>query len=473
MAVLKVQNGKIIRNNPVLESVAQTSERIVDAGLKADTTSFTGRAPNVQEVSEMISEYTPGFLNGMKKMKDNISEFQNIMINSLGTGLIAPIFIKWNPLSKTDEDTRTYTAWRQPVSAALAIGTQAAITLPFAHAIKNMAKEGMFSEKLNETPYKNADEFLKNLRDKNKIVYTTKNLKGITSTSNMDEQSLNNLINHTFDDLIASEEKAIKHYSEYIKQRASQGEYFSKNADSAKEYFSKIQTELKDISSSKDARLYFNKQIKDLKNSNADKELVSMVENLRDMAAYNPKTKPSVWDKIFRRKPNIENAEEINKTVIELINSEINKITKENGLIDKYRGKTAEEIQEIAKNSLKQEVDECTKARDYLKTLKGNFAKNKLTVKDIEKNILNNMSSNGRFKNKEFAKEILATLKKYTGNNISVFKQISGMGVSLAMLPVTCALLNWVYPRFMDIFFPGLSSRNKAAKANAEKGGDK
>ena len=47
------------------------------------------------------------------------------------------------------------------------------------------------------------------------------------------------------------------------------------------------------------------------------------------------------------------------------------------------------------------------------------------------------------------------------------------MGVSLAMLPVTCALLNWVYPRFMDIFFPGLSSRNKAAKANAEKGGDK
>ena len=90
---------------------------------------------------------------------------------------------------------------------------------------------------------------------------------------------------------------------------------------------------MKDISSSKDARLYFNKQIKDLKNSNADKELVSMVENLRDMAAYNPKTKPSVWDKIFRRKPNIENAEEINKTVIELINSEINKITN-NGVFE-------------------------------------------------------------------------------------------------------------------------------------------
>ena len=86
----------------------------------------------------------------MNKLAKNMGEVQNIIFNSLGTGLVAPIFIKWNPLSKTDEDTRTYSAWRQPISAVLAVVTQAGITAPFNTLINNMSNSGYLGEKYNK-----------------------------------------------------------------------------------------------------------------------------------------------------------------------------------------------------------------------------------------------------------------------------------------------------------------------------------
>ena len=62
------------------------------------------------EIKEVLMKLMPSIFRGMQKLKNSIGEFQNIVINSLGTGLVAPILIKYNFLSKTDEDTRTYTA---------------------------------------------------------------------------------------------------------------------------------------------------------------------------------------------------------------------------------------------------------------------------------------------------------------------------------------------------------------------------
>lgn len=52
----------------------------------------------------------------------------NVIITGLGTGIIAPLMIKYNSLSKEDKDTKTYAAWRQPISAVIAIFTQVGIT---------------------------------------------------------------------------------------------------------------------------------------------------------------------------------------------------------------------------------------------------------------------------------------------------------------------------------------------------------
>ena len=111
-------------------------------------TSFQGNISQSVIEKEINALNTP-LLRGINKLKSNIGELQDICINALGTGLLAPIFIKYNPLSKTDEDTRTYSAWRQPVSAVLAVATQGAITIPFVKCINSMANTGWFDEECN------------------------------------------------------------------------------------------------------------------------------------------------------------------------------------------------------------------------------------------------------------------------------------------------------------------------------------
>lgn len=112
-----------------------------------DYTTFTGNAAAPvakagQSLRDFLLDLMPGKIKMMVKMHEGMGEVQNQIINAVGTGLVAPVFIKYNPLSKTDEDTRTYTAWRQPVSAILAVGTQAAIVVPFNSLIKKMADIG-------------------------------------------------------------------------------------------------------------------------------------------------------------------------------------------------------------------------------------------------------------------------------------------------------------------------------------------
>ena len=48
------------------------------------------------------------------------------------------------------------------------------------------------------------------------------------------------------------------------------------------------------------------------------------------------------------------------------------------------------------------------------------------------------------------------------------FKQKSGLVVGLAILPFTCGLLNWAYPRIMEEWFPNLAHSKKANNQQKE-----
>ena len=64
---------------------------------------------------------------------------------------------------------------------------------------------------------------------------------------------------------------------------------------------------------------------------------------------------------------------------------------------------------------------------------------------------------------KKMFKDIAKRYKKFMENSYKSFNQplkvLIGVFISL---PITCNLLNWVYPRFMDLFFPKLSGAKKA-----------
>src|SRR5574344_2977625 len=106
-------------------------------------------------------------LNKMKKMLGG--ETTNICINALGTGLIAPIFIKYNFLSKTDNDTRTYSAWRQPVSAVLSVATQVGLLIPINRWMNKLSNEGRLLnlDMLNQGGYQNEAYLRKRIRKAN------------------------------------------------------------------------------------------------------------------------------------------------------------------------------------------------------------------------------------------------------------------------------------------------------------------
>ena len=75
-------------------------------------------------------------------------------------------------------------------------------------------------------------------------------------------------------------------------------------------------------------------------------------------------------------------------------------------------------------------------------------------------------------KTASLAKNIGEQLKDHAKANIDGLKRWTGLGVSLAILPATCWLLNKIYPWFMDLAFPKLSNKAGKAKESNEKKGE-
>ena len=69
-----------------------------------NTPNFSGNIVQGDLVKD-IQKLMPSTIKVTNRLADSMGEIQNILINAVGTGLVAPIFIKYNPLSKTDEDT--------------------------------------------------------------------------------------------------------------------------------------------------------------------------------------------------------------------------------------------------------------------------------------------------------------------------------------------------------------------------------
>jgi hypothetical protein len=70
----------------------------------------------------------------------------------------------------------------------------------------------------------------------------------------------------------------------------------------------------------------------------------------------------------------------------------------------------------------------------------------------------------------KFAQDVIEKYIAKVKSNTRVLKDgfINPL-VSLAVLPLTCWLLNWIYPRFMDFTFPELSGKKKPKTDSAVK----
>ena len=437
--------------------------------------SFSGTV-NPQELERELKNLMPSSLKLMNKLAKNMGEVQNIIFNSLGTGLVAPIFIKWNPLSKTDEDTRTYSAWRQPISAVLAVVTQAGITAPFNTLINNMSNSGYLGEKYNksalrdenyikklvkkESPHATKEQLKEKIElkkkeqveailtsMKNKNVIMLKNYKG--ETVPMSKNEYTNLLRETVEDMLKELSGKKKELKITRQKRMARSEYLRTHNAEAKKVLEEINDEFQRNSSLPSLKAYLKKKIKSLRSSKANPELIQMVKE------------------VVGRAPAIKLHNKATDSAI--INGMKGKVNKMLGHVEKYSdAKTAGEVMEAVENSIKKQFDAVQEAAEFFDDIKKSITNSNATVAQIEQIFEEKFAqSNNKYLKKDFSAEVIEKLKKNVTNNLKGYKQIAGLIVSCAVLPFTCALLNWVYPIFMDAVFPNLSNKKHDNESSA------
>lgn len=508
-------NGQAVKNRVYL-------------GVPHDTTSFSGAAkvvtPAAKPLKEFLLDIMPGKIKKMVKIHEGMGEVQNQLINATGTGLVAPLFIKYNPLSDTDENTRTYTAWRQPVSAVLAVATQAAIVVPFNKIIKHAADIGYFSTRYNSSlfpsddylkkeikelnpgkkytkqemkdaieAHKNAnyDKKLINMIEQDKIVFNTSNGK-TASTLEMPAQEFKKLFTETIDNIIQSEStEKVKVIQRKLPQKIERGIFFHNNPDEAKSVLQRLRSNVTQIYNQTDfattpnqiaeANKKFNKDckalIKELKTEikkdsskkSVNTELIKIIKEIKDKNTGNDSSALRVLgekiDKMIESVNTMQSkksTQEIMEYVNEVIYRRTNAIDETIEALTKI--KTRLETSGITVKEAQQIIDDTIEASRN--SVRAKLTDNGIGEADLKKSIewVESVGTRLSEKAKSISKCIGDQLIKHAKSNIDGLKRWTGLGVSLAILPATCWMLNKIYPWFMDKAFPNLSNKAAAAK---------
>lgn len=524
MGIEKIKN-KFEGNSSTRFMAGPAVKNRIYLGEIKDSTSFTGTgaatATAVRSINDILLDIMPKSAKRMVKMHEGMGEIQNQFINALGTGLVAPLFIKFNPLSDTDENTRTYTAWRQPVSAVLAVGTQCAIVKPFNDLIRWMSDIGYLGQKYNST-LNPSDNYIKRLikeenpnkkytkdemeaaiKERKKTVYDPELEKMISndkitfkksdvngiSTFDMPDKDFKALFNETIDKIIKGEEQQRKfaieeklpsqiernifyhnhpEESRNVLQRISgtiSKSYSESGVDNGESCYKDIQKECKKIISDLKAEMKSAPEKKDTNN-----ELIKIVKELREKLTDKDSSSIRILDnKINKMLENINlmASKKTTKEIIDHVNNGIYMRTSAiDGVISTLQGvkdqlnSTGITVKE-AQARINEVIEESAKALDNELKAKG-YSSDRIKVA-VE--LKEGLSTRLKYKAGNIAHEIAEQLKKHTKSNIDGFKRWTGLGVSLAILPVTCWMLNKIYPWFMDLAFPELS--NKQGKKNA------
>lgn len=134
---------------------------------------FSGKRDDVKkqawDITQEFLKTQPWYVRLAYKFSDKKyqGDVANILITGAGTGIIAPVLISKNPMTKNeDKDTKTYAAWRQPVSAVIAVVTQVGINIQVRKIIQKLAAAGKLGEKLDTRVAKKLMVQVEEIKDK-------------------------------------------------------------------------------------------------------------------------------------------------------------------------------------------------------------------------------------------------------------------------------------------------------------------
>ncbi len=464
---------------------------------------FTGGAQKIAtdaDVTKFIMELLPGKkgIDIMEKFKVLKGELGGILITAFGTGLVAPIFIGLNPFVKAKPDateeekqevknTKAYTAMRQPISAVLAALFQAGALNPIDKYLEKITNEPEHAKKFleildqsalqkksyleriiskemkKEGKYTDKKAFKAELSKRVKAAQAeqlTKLSDNLAQTGqikigldrNLDNKTTAEILNNTIDNYIdtAMKMQVGEEGLDFYKKRAA---LLTRNENELAQIFAadKLPSETKELE----------QYLKTTKETSS-KEVQELID---EILSHHPNVRESRCQRTLERIQKIKNAcggeysSEKYMQSMEQRNSDIQKII--DALTESKIKDT--ELPNVTSATIRQRLEDVAKKCQY----DGNNAKLH-TILDGSGTFQSNLEKL-KLKVRE---DIIKGYQKVVENKFKGFSQISKVAIGVFItLPITCTVLNWVYPRFMDIFFPKLAGRKQ--QTEVQKGGNK
>lgn len=409
----------------------------------------------------------------------NSGEMLNNYVTAIGTAFVAPIFIIFNPMSKEDHETKEYTGMRQPISAAVTLGAQVPImkfynewldkhaaflgvdemdlaAKPPVSVLKPRTKQEYELYKANSI--KEGKDYIKKKEwVRNRIIEMQdeayyKQLSSMRETMDVNSIKMNDLVKPS-----SVEGKKNEVFKEVLKDKYNFADSELEMFKDYKEFKSKAKKLVK-------AKQLDMNLIEDSVHAKAEDAAIKDLEEIINMEAKVKHNSSKILKEmrtefeagkleITEKYKLSKNAAE-NHTAVEAMEKEISEL-KESIYKKKLEKLKVDYEKIIAKPQEAKTEAEIVKEYAYKKIMKaGSIDKIKNHGDDLDSVI----------RSVKIKKLLINRINKAEAK-LKGWKTTSGVVVGLAILPITCGILNWVYPKVMKKFFPELCEAKAASKA--------
>lgn len=448
-----------------------------------------GNWVELRKLGQDMYEHSKGLQKGLQTLGLNNGENLNNIVTAIGTAGVAPIFIRYNPISHEDPKTKSYSAWRQPISAVIALGVQ----LPVMTAYNNMLDRhatylGVDRMDLRAKPKESALKNLIKAEYKHEKAQAALNGKEFMTKKEFFKQRLQHYQDEAFYSELNRYRQEMAKSNISVADLIKPKEFQDARVDAFKEL---IQKEYgvtgKELGEIKDFDEFKKKGKSIIKSKHIDtSKLAEDIERRAEQIASDKVMKEIEREANIKMETStrlndmLQKADEKSKEIIDNP-----KVKNKSEAISSAKKKIFNEaISEMKKElaALQQEVEAFSKTSGLNEAEKAGQIAEKTARAEVLNSAINKMERNGCIEKIKHhgtnRKEVLQSVKikkwlKVRINRaeqiLSDYKKKSGIVIGLCILPFTCGLLNWAYPRIMERYFPELT---QAKKANAAKFSD-
>lgn len=433
----------------------------------------------VRDIANSVYEHSKGSQKLLMSLYKLRGENLNNMITAVGTAGVAPFFIRYNPFSREDKDSKAYTAWRQPISAGITLGGQLLVMSNYNKLLDRQAAYAGVDEmdlrakppvsvlkpkaELEYKAYKsqcilNGEDFVPRKKwVANRVVelqdeafYTQ--LKELRKTMDISKVPMTEIIKSSD---VNSKKNVI--FKEVLREKFGFNEAELNTFDKYNDFIKNG----KKLVKAKNLRMA---EIQDSISAVAETEAIKDLERAINFESHVKFNTSKIFKKMqdelslhkleIMKKYSTDASEAKSVSVISKIEAEIEKVAQS------IYEKTVAELKENYEKIM--QIPEAQRTREQRIA---EFAYNKVVKQGSIKNIKTHGQTLEDVIKSVKIKKWLINRINYSETKLKVWKDRSGLVVGLLILPITCTILNWTYPKIMKKLFPRLSEVKEAKKA--------